>query len=158
MRHRIALFAVLLAAISIAPTTAAAQVSAERLTPLRVGARLRVATAGDLLQGRLESVSPTLLSMTTDSGSRAIPLANITTVWEGKRRGAKGAVIGGVLGAAALTGFFHVIVSAFCESATGCDDDHRRAWGYGIVIGGAGGGLIGAGVGSLFTRWEQRAP
>lgn len=68
------------------------------------------------------------------------------------------ALVGGVIGAAAFTGFLHVIISAFCESTEGCKDDHRRAWGYGIVIGGAGGGLIGAGIGSLITRWEQRAP
>jgi hypothetical protein len=158
MRHQSALVAVLIAALVSAPTLVSAQVSAEPLTTIRAGTRLRIATAGEMVQGRLESVTPTLLTITADSGSRAIPLANITTVWERKRHGARGALIGGVIGAAAFTGFLHVIVSALCDSTDGCPRDHRRAWGYGIVLGGVGGGLIGAGVGSLFTRWEQRAP
>ncbi|MDX2262775.1 MAG: hypothetical protein SFU84_13875 [Gemmatimonadales bacterium] len=142
----------------LAAAPAAAQVTAEPLSALRSGAHLRVALAGDLVNGRFATVTPSTLTITTDSGPRAIPLQNITTVWERKRHGARGALIGGVIGAAAFTGFLHLIVSAFCETSDGCAKDHRRAWGYGIVIGGAGGGLVGAGIGSLFTRWEQRAP
>lgn len=137
----------------IAPS-AAGQVTAAPLGALRPGAHLRVALAGDLVKGRFASVTPFTLTIETDSGQRAIPLQNITTVWERKRHGARGALIGGVVGAAAFTGFLHIIVSAFCESTTGCKDAHRRAWGYGIVIGGAGGGLVGAGIGSLITKWE----
>jgi len=110
------------------------------------------------VKGRFTSVTPSTLTIATDSGQRTIPLQNITTVWERKRHGARGALIGGVIGAAAFTGFIHLMVSALCDSTEGCQDDHRRAWGYGIVLGGAGGGLLGAGIGSLFTRWEQRAP
>lgn len=142
----------------LAAAPAAGQVTAEPLAPLRPGAHLRVSLAGDLVQGRFTTVTPSTLTIATDSGQRAIPLQNITTVWERKRHGARGALIGGVIGAAAFTGFIHLMVSALCDSTEGCKDDHRRAWGYGIVIGGAGGGLLGAGIGSLFTRWEQRAP
>lgn len=153
MRCQSALILLLLAA-----PAATAQVTAEPLGTLRPGAHLRISMAGDLVTGRFASVTPSTLTLATDSGQRAIPLANITTVWERKRQGARGALIGGVIGAAAFTGFIHLIVSALCESTEGCAADHRRAWGYGIAIGGAGGGLVGAGIGSLFTRWEQRAP
>jgi hypothetical protein len=148
----------LIGAATVAVLPAQAQVRAEPLTPLRVGTRLRIATAGEVVQGRLALVTPSTLTITTDSGQRAIPLQNITTVWERKRHGGRGALIGGVIGAAGFTGFLHLIVSALCDSSDGCTRDHRRAWGYGIVLGGAGGGLLGAGIGSLFTRWEQRAP
>lgn len=138
----------------LAAAPAAAQVTAEPLSALRSGAHLRVALAGGLVNGRFASLTPSTLTIATDSGARAIPLQNITTVWERKRHGARGALIGGVIGAAAFTGFIHLMVSALCDSTEGCKDDHRRAWGYGIVLGGAGGGLLGAGIGSLFTRWE----
>lgn len=153
MHCRSALILLLLAA-----SPAAGQVTADPLATLRPGAHLRVSLAGDLVDGRFASVTPAALTIVTDSGQRAIPLRNITTVWERKRHGARGALIGGVIGAAAFTGFIHLMVSALCESTEGCAADHRRAWGYGIVLGGAGGGLLGAGIGSLVTRWEQRAP
>jgi hypothetical protein len=149
MRYQSALILLLLAAPPVA-----AQVTAEPLGTLRPGAHLRISLAGDLVKGRFASVTPSTLTLATDSGQRAIPLANITTVWERKRHGARGALIGGVIGAAAFTGFIHLMVSALCDSGDGCARDHRRAWGYGIVLGGAGGGLLGAGIGSMFTRWE----
>lgn len=128
------------------------------LASIAPGDRVRVAAQSTLASGRLERLTADSLLLRTDDGTRGLLLGDITTVWGRDRSTLRGATIGGVVGAAAFTGFLHLVVSVFCESTTGCSRDHRKAWAYGIVLGGAGGAILGATVGSFVTRWGQRAP
>lgn len=124
----------------------------------RSGSTIRVHTISERTSGTLERLGMRSVALRQGDGMREVALADIIRVDRRRRSAGRGALIGGAIGAAAFTGFLHLIVSAFCESTDGCQRDHNRAWGYGIVLGGAGGGLLGAGVGSLIPRWEQVTP
>lgn len=128
------------------------------VTTPKSGSTLRVHTATDRTSGTLERLGMQSVALRQGDGLREVALAEITQVDRRRRSASRGALIGGAIGAAAFTGFLHLLISAFCESSEGCDRDHNRAWGYGIVLGGAGGGLLGAGVGSLIPRWERVVP
>jgi hypothetical protein len=128
------------------------------LQQVGTGKLVRVATDGQRVQGRITAIEGDNLILSIDDRARPVVIAEIDTLW--RRRGAhgKGAVIGGVIGAAAFTGFLHFVVTIACESSDGCPGDRRRAWGYGLALGGAGGALLGAGIGGLFNRWERLEP
>ncbi len=128
------------------------------LASMAPGDRVRVAAQSQLLSGRFEGLTAEALLLRSGDGTAPIPLGDVTTVWGRERNTLRGAAIGGVVGAAAFTGFLHLIVTALCESTEGCASDHRKAWGYGIALGGAGGAILGATVGAIVTRWGQRAP
>lgn len=122
------------------------------------GSTIRVHTSTDRTSGTLERLGMQSVVLRQKDGLRDVALGEITQVDRRRRSAGRGALIGGAIGAAAFTGFLHLLISAFCESSEGCQRDHNRAWGYGIVLGGAGGGLLGAGVGSLIPRWERVTP
>jgi hypothetical protein len=122
------------------------------------GSTLRVHTATERTSGTLERLGMQSVALQQGDRLRDIALADIIRVDRRRRSAGRGALIGGAIGAAAFTGFLHLIVSALCESTDGCQRDHNRVWGYGIILGGAGGGLLGAGVGSLIPRWERVTP
>lgn len=122
------------------------------------GNTIRIHTATERTSGTLARLGMQSVALRQGDGVREIALAEITQVDRRRRSAGHGALIGGAIGAAAFTGFLHLLISAFCESTEGCRRDHNRAWGYGIVLGGAGGGLLGAGVGSLIPRWERVTP
>jgi hypothetical protein len=122
------------------------------------GSVLRVHTASEQSSGTLARLGMQSVALQEGDDLREVALADIIQVDRRRRSAGRGALIGGAIGAAAFTGFLHLIVSALCESTDGCQRDHNRAWGYGIILGGAGGGLLGAGVGSLIPRWERVVP
>ncbi len=122
------------------------------------GSTIRVHTALARTSGRLERLGMQSVALRQGDSVREVALAEIIRVDRRRRSAGRGAMIGGAIGAAAFTGFLHLIIAAFCESGQGCRDDRNRAWGYGIVLGGAAGGLLGAGVGSLIPRWERVTP
>ena len=157
MRHQLFVLAVLLAATPLA-AQAPERTPATVLPTIKTGSRLRIEADRALMTGRLDSLTADRLVLNGADGRSAIPIRTINTVWVRQGRGGRGALIGGVIGAAAFTGFLHLIISGLCESTDGCSRDHVRAWGYGIAIGGAGGALIGAGVGALVQGWERKAP
>jgi len=157
MRHQLLVLAVLLAAAPLA-AQAPERTPATVLPTIKPGSRLRIEAGNALMTGKLDSLTADRLVINGADGRSSIPINTINTVWVRHGHGAKGAQIGGVIGAVVTTAFFHLIVSGLCDSTDGCHRDHVRAWGYGIAIGGAGGALIGAGVGSLVQGWERKAP
>ena len=116
--------------------------------------QVRVAVDGGRTQGRLTSIGETEIIIENGLPHR-ISMAAIDTVWRRSGSSGKGAIIGGVVGAVAFTGFLQFVVTIACEGSSTCADDRRRALGYGIVGGGAAGALLGAGVGGLFKRWAR---
>lgn len=157
MRHQIVILAALLAATPLA-AQARERTPATVLPTIKPGSRLRIEAGNALMTGKLDSLTADRLVINGADGRSSIPINTINTVWVREGRGARGALIGGLIGATVTTAFFHAIVSGLCDAVDGCHRDHVRAWGYGIAIGGAGGVLIGAGVGSLVQGWDKKAP
>lgn len=120
---------------------------------------VRLSAAGKRSEGRLGQTSDDSVTLMLRQGVSSVALASVDTIWRKRRHVGRGALIGGVVGAGLFTGFLHLIVTAFCDAdASACRKDHNRAWAAGIVLGGSGGALLGAGVGSLFPRWVRILP
>jgi hypothetical protein len=128
------------------------------LRSLDPGAPVRVSTAGHRAEGRLGPVDDSTLTLNGKQGVSQFRVAAIDSLWRRGRHTGRGAIVGGVVGAGLFTGFLQLIVAITCDSDTQCHRDHNRAWAAGIVIGGSGGALLGAGVGSLFHRWVRIVP
>lgn len=122
------------------------------------GSSVRLATAAARVQGRLSHVTPEGAAVRVADEVVRVALTDITAVHRQRRSTLRGALIGGGLGGLALGSFVYWIVGAMCESVLGCDDDQWRGAAYGFGLGAVGGGLVGAGVGSLIPRWERVAP
>ena len=121
------------------------------------GARIRLYLAGDSLEGVCGPVLDGRLVVGYAGGERTVPLAGVREIWVQERQTRRGALIGAGAGAALLSLFGVGVVSAFCEN-TDCGEDYAIVIALGTVVGGATGGLIGAGIGYLTTGWEQRFP
>ena len=122
------------------------------------GSVLRVHTATERTSGTLERLGMQSVGLQKGDGVPEIALAEILRVDRRRRSAARGALIGGGIGGLALGGFLYWILGAVCESTDGCRDQQVNAGLIGVVLGGAGGGLLGAGVGSLIPRWERVVP
>lgn len=134
-----------------------ARVTAVRaLTP---GQRIRV----DLRragrdQGRFVAANDTAVTLTRDGVSAALPLADLERLWVRGRATARGALIGG--GAGALVGIVYglLISQVACEPVDGGDCTAAEVALLTGALGGAGGAVIGAGVGYAIPIWRLRFP
>ncbi len=132
--------------------------------PLREGAQVQVLVAEDPaaptanpgrtpLVGRVGSVQGESLTVETARGAVVIPWKNITRleVSHRSRNLKRGALIGGLIGFAAVTAVF---VAAF-----DAEDDYAISTGesflIGALVGAPAGGLIGLGVGALAPAWHE---
>jgi len=156
-----------LAAAQTPPDTAsgprAARVRAA-LAQVPPGEQVRVAPlpAGLPPSFRLHEVMrDTLVLRTNVSGERfRLALADVeqVDVRSGSQAG-KGARIGAGVGAAALGALSALFIRALCDIPD-CSFG-RDEWNgvlAGAALGGAGGALLGAGIGSLVPRWRQLVP
>jgi hypothetical protein len=103
-------------------------------------------------QGRVGVRSATEFTLLTDRTSRIIPISAVDTLWVRGRHTRTGAVIGAILGIGAGV-FLAELGKGLCE--VDCDKIHTIPI---ALIGGAGGGLLGAAVGSVFHRWRRVFP
>ena len=78
-------------------------------------------------------------------------------MWIRKSNVRRGAVIGGLIGATTLTALGIVLVNGLCD-VDSCADDYPTVVVAGLSIGGAGGALLGAGVGALTPGWRRLFP
>ena len=132
--------------------------------PIREGAQVRVlivedaaagtANLGDApLVGRVVSVRSESATVETSRGAVVIPFKNITRleVSHRSRNLKRGALIGGLVGFAAVTTLF---VAAF-----NADDDYAISTGesfaIGALVGAPAGGLIGLGIGARAPSWHD---
>jgi hypothetical protein len=125
---------------------------------LRTESSIRIATTGRRVEGRFLRAESDSLALRTAAGERHIALAAVDTLWERQRGTGRGALIGAAVGGVALAAFGVFIVSALCDSGDGCGSDYPRVIGVGLVLGGAGGALVGSGVGALTHRWRRLYP
>ena len=122
-------------------------------------ATVRASAAGVLVEGRFPQMQrDTLWLNTSKTGMVPVPVRYVDSLWTRERSFLRGALIGGAVGGVVVSGFFLFLVKGLCESVKGCSDDYPLAIGYGVVIGGGSGALIGTGIGGLVRRWQRRYP
>jgi hypothetical protein len=127
-------------------------------SPLTTGTRVRVTVRDDgterRLVGPLRTFDGDALTLSPDGGTGPVSLSRSTITRievsrGGRSRAGKGALVGAVLGLAAI---------AIAESTRG--EDYEAPDNYGLIVGGAiaGGAVLGAGVGAMVRseRWEAQ--
>jgi len=123
---------------------------------LHAGQTVRVRlVGGQRFEARLVSVDSSPLVLRFAQSPQGVPISSIDSLWLRRRGTARGAIIGGIVvgGASFALG---ALVCTVVGEGTGCND-----WGAVVVfsVAGAGvGALLGAGVGSLFPRWQRVDP
>jgi hypothetical protein len=155
-----AFFAVLLllvaapAAAQMPDTTTVARVLADACP----GARVRLyRDAGGPAQGTCGPVMDARLVVREDGREQPVPLASVREVWVEERATARGAMIGGGIGAGVLMVFGYVVVRGLCDAGS-CTDDLVYVLPLGALVGGTAGGLVGGGIGYLTKVWDRRYP
>ena len=150
-----------LIAIVVIPVASSAQSArgdsiAQILEKVDSGASLRVRTQRQTIRGTLTGIGTDALVLGVSSGAQTpIRYDAVEEMWRQGHYAKQGAIIGGTIGGAVLTGFGLLLVSALCETGDGCRNDKTKVVIYGIAIGGGAGALLGAGVGYLTKRWIE---
>ena len=121
------------------------------------GARVRLYLVGDSTQGVCGPVLDGRLVVRSAGVERPVALASVREIWVQERQTKRGAVIGAGAGATLLTLAGVAVVAAFCETGD-CGGDYANVIPLSVVVGGAGGAVIGAGIGYLTMAWERRYP
>lgn len=128
------------------------------LTRLNPNTQVRVRTASTIIEGSYSGFNEHGLLLQGARIGLPIPLSSIDEMWKRSRSPLQGALIGGAIGGVLVGAFGVLVVAGFCEQPNGCSGDYPTAILFGGAIGAAGGGLIGAGIGSLVKRWERIHP
>jgi hypothetical protein len=148
-------FAVLLCIAALAP--ARAQSSSPGLTGrLGPSAVVRVTLPdGRTLTGRYALVGHDRIAVLAESGiGDTVSVAGIRTLAVRGRHTRTGALVGGAAGVAAGI-FFGYVIGAVCDAA---DCDRGRPYLLTIPLFGAGGTLLGAGIGAAIPKWKRVYP
>ena len=103
-------------------------------------------------EGRLVQRGPDGLVLGPRTAPIRIPATSIDTVWTRHSSAKTGAIVGGVLLAAAG------VIAAININESESDYDAGAAAGILVLGGAAGGAILGGIIGSLFPRWRQRFP
>lgn len=147
----------LLAAAPLHAQSADSTRAASVLSAACPGARVRLYLAGDSLEGVCGPVLDGRLVVRRSGAERAVPLESVREVWLHERQTKRGVIIGAGAGAVVMSLAAVTLVGAFCESSN-CAEDYVNVVPFGAVVGGAAGGLIGAGIGYLTREWKRRYP
>jgi len=109
-------------------------------------------------EGTCGAVRGDSIQLTRRGVHATLPVVGIDTIWLRQSSTGTGALIGAGLGAASLAALGILFVNAMCESGDGCSDDYPQVVLLGVLVGGGGGVLIGAGFGALVPKWKRRYP
>lgn len=128
---------------------------------LRPQAEIRVRSKGTLTDGLLQrSPADSLTIRRGGTAGTSVPISWIDSLWSRESRGGRGALIGGVLGAAflgALGSGVDDVVGAFCDPDY-CEKSGGSNAALGAVAGGLSGAVVGLIVGKSMKRWKPRYP
>jgi hypothetical protein len=145
------------------PSYASAQApaDADRLAAVRgidTGDYVRLQTeSGPRVEGQLAVNDATSVTVFRDEAPVVeVPIPDIDGLWVRGRRTGIGALIGGGIGIAFGVVAGHTIEQIHCGETDSCGEIGSELLG-GVVFG-AGGALIGAGIGWLIPKWDQRFP
>ena len=149
--------------LSLAPGAVVhAQRAATPFATLEPGDLIRVrTTTGNVVTGPLTTPIGDSVVIGDPVGQGAayqFSISEVSVLWERGRAQKSGALIGGIIGAAAL-GFLGSVGCLIGRSDDG-DIGNEGQWVdcalIGIGVGGLGGGLIGFGIGSAVPKWHRR--
>ena len=124
---------------------------AATLGALRPQSRVRIITQAVHI-GTYRAYDADSVRLDQREGARLIALRDIRSVSRSTRKAGKGAVIGAITGGLLVGAMGYGLSRAFCDSSN-CDPEVAAAM-YGAAIGGAGGAVIGAGIGALVPGWR----
>ena len=127
---------------------------------VRLGLVHRGRTEGRWVEASSPQPDSMVIAFASPTGvERRVAFTSADTLWVRGRATRRGAIIGGVTGAA-LMGGLYVLVKGACAPGT---DSPCTGWlleqpvGY-ILLSAGVGGLLGAGVGAVFHQWHRRYP
>ena len=119
---------------------------------LRAGQTVRVwLPDGQRFEAQLVGVDSSPLVLRFGQSPQFVPISSIDSLWLRRTSAGRGAIIGGIVLGATSVAFWTWACYEMSEG-NGCHE-----WGYvvGLSAGGAAiGALLGAGIGSLFPRWQ----
>ena len=124
---------------------------------MSVGAMAKVSVRGQRSEGRIMRLSGDSLWLAEGADRFSLPLSQLDSVWMLHRQTEKGALIGGGLGAATLAGLATLLGAGLCETDH-CGGEIAGFAFKAALVGGTGGGLLGAALGSLVKEWRRVAP
>jgi len=140
----------------LSSSVSAQSVDSVLVRPLGRHSLVRLAAEGARTTGRLMSLGGGTATLETETGRRVIDLSGVDTVWVRGRATAKGAIIGGAVGAVMLGTFAALALDDNCDSSS-CTSAAEGGLAGGLV-GAATGALLGAGIGALIPKWKRRYP
>jgi hypothetical protein len=147
---------------ALAATVASAQSPQQHLVQAAAGvyrgSTIRITVGDQRLIGRFDGLREDTLMLIRANSVMGVPLRGSDTLWVRHRATKRGALIGGALGAVTLTGFGILLLNGLCDTADGCKDDYPGVITFGVLIGGGGGALLGAGLGALSRSWRRVHP
>ena len=108
---------------------------------------LRISAGDDVVEGRILEVEPELVRL-AGGGVRLVDVSRI----ERRHRSGRGALVGALVGGAALGALFFTFAAGVCD----IDCDKVPLFGLaGVALGGTVGGLVGALIAPGETWWEE---
>jgi hypothetical protein len=110
------------------------------------------------VEGQFVAANETIVTLSSHGATAQVPLLDLERLWVRQRATGRGALIGAGVGAVAGVIAGLLISSVACEPVDGGDCTAAEVAAVTGLVGGAGGGLIGAGVGSLIPVWRVRFP
>ncbi len=133
-------------------TLSAAQRAGVALARLGGGQRVRIrASRVGLVEGWVVSSSPNLVMLRTDGSRIEVPAPGVDSLWvRGGSHAGRGALIGGAVAVAGI--------GLLAAALSGAEGFSAAAVPGAVVVGGAGGALVGALIGAAFPRWQLRVP
>jgi hypothetical protein len=90
------------------------------------------------------------------SSVREIPFSTVDELWKQSSHWKTGAVTGAIITGVSFAAIGALLVNVTCENSdTHCRGDYPIVTAYGLVLGGAGGGLVGGLIGYAFKTWKR---
>jgi hypothetical protein len=132
-------------------------VSAVRSLEPGTHVRLEASQVGRV-QGRLLVVSDTTVTLARQEMPITVRLPDVERLWVRGRATGLGALIGTGVGVVAGAVFGALIGQVACEPVDGGDCTPVEVAAVTGLLGGAGGALLGAGIGFVIPKWRLRFP
>jgi len=126
---------------------------------LELGQQVRLELTGNLrVEGRFALGSDTSVTLVRHDVPTQVRLPDVERLWVRGRATGRGALIGAGVGALAGILYGLLISEVACEPIDGGDCTAAEVAAVAGLLGGAGGALVGAGVGYAIPIWRLRFP
>jgi hypothetical protein len=132
---------------------------AAAMRSLSAGDSVRLEAAGlGRVEGRFIASNGTAVTLASHAGSLKIPLGDLERLWVRGRATQRGALIGSIAGVVVGIAGGLAISGVACNPVDGGDCTALEVAAVTGLLGGAGGAVVGAGVGFAVPVWRLRFP